>query len=216
MRIFISYRRADLGGHAEMFVGRIADRLIAQFGDPNVFLDIKTIPPGREFDEFIGEQVAQTDAQLAIIGPDWLAELQARAGQRDDFVHIEIKAALERRKHLIPVLIGGASMPEPEKLPITLKRLSKKNAFVVDSGRDFHDHLTNLIDELESLTIPTYIDNGPFRAIREDSNNGNTLKYLIQKDDVTMSFGDVIEYWVSNQEFRSFYNSLFTTSGLFS
>ena len=29
-----------------------------------------------------------------------------------------------------------------------------------------------------------------------------------------MSFGDVIEYWVSNQEFRSFYNSLFTTSGL--
>jgi len=152
MRIFISYRRADLGGHAEMFVGRIADRLIAQFGDPNVFLDIKTIPPGPEFDEFIGEQVAQTDAPLAIIGPEWLAELQARARQRDDFVNIEIKAALERRKHLIPVLLGGASMPEPEKLPITLKRLSKKNAFVVDSGRDFHDHLTNLIDELESLT----------------------------------------------------------------
>ena len=53
MRIFISYRRADLGGHADIFVGRIADRLIAHFGESNVFLDIQTIPLGREFGEFI-------------------------------------------------------------------------------------------------------------------------------------------------------------------
>ena len=62
MKLFISYRRADLGGHAEILVGRLADRLISHFGDANVFLDITAIPPGRDFDEFIGEQVAQADA----------------------------------------------------------------------------------------------------------------------------------------------------------
>jgi hypothetical protein len=196
-----------------MYVGRIADKLIEHFGDANVFFDIKTIPPGREFDEFIGEQVSQTDALLAIIGPDWLAELKARASHRDDFVQIEIQAALERRLHLIPVLIGGASMPDSEQLPDSLTRLSKKNAFVVDSGQDFHSHLTGLIAELESLTIPTYIEQGPFKAIREAYNNDNTLKFQIQEKESVLSFGDVIEYWTSDDQFRSFYCSLIVDSG---
>lgn len=136
-----------------MFVGRIADRLTTHFGNSNVFLDIKTIPPAREFDEFIGEQVAQADALLAIIGPDWLAELQARSGQRDDFVQSEIEAAIDRSLHLIPVLIGGTAMPSSEQLPDSLVRLCTKNAFVVDWGRDFHNHLTGLIDELDSLKL---------------------------------------------------------------
>lgn len=85
MRIFISYRRADLGGHAAAYVGRLDDHLRAHFGGADVFLDIQTIPAGAEFDEFIGQQVAQTDVLLAVIGPDWVSELQARAGQEDDF-----------------------------------------------------------------------------------------------------------------------------------
>ena len=151
MRIFISYRRADLGGHAEIFVGRIADRLNAHFGESNVFLDIQTIPAGREFDEFIIEQVVQADALLVIIGPDWLTELQACEGKQEDFVKLEIQTALDRRIHLIPVLIGGASMPSSKQLPETVVQLSRKNAFTVDSGRDFHHHLVSLIDELETL-----------------------------------------------------------------
>jgi len=214
MRIFISYRRADLGGHAEIFVGRIADRLNAHFGESNVFLDIQTIPAGREFDEFIIEQVTQADALLAIIGPDWLTELRARNENQDDFVKVEIQTALERRIHLIPVLIGGASMPNSKQLPETLTQLSRKNAFTVDSGRDFHNHLAGLIEELESLTVPTYLEKAHFRGIRESYNKRNTLKFQIQEEGKFLSFGDVIERWIDDDQFRSFFCSLLTDSGL--
>ena len=211
MRIFISYRRADLGGHAELLVGRLADRLSLHFGKSNVFLDIITIPPGREFDEFIQEQVAQADAVLAIIGPDWQDELQNRLSHNDDFVYLEVKAALDRHIPLIPVLVGDAPMPS---VPPTLSRLTKKNAFVLDSGRDFHDHATNLIENLESLTIPTFIKEGALRAIREDHDGGNTLRFRIQSDGELMSYGQVIDRWITDPKFCDFYCSLLADSGL--
>jgi hypothetical protein len=214
MRIFISYRRADLGRHADIFVGRIADRLIAHFGESNVFLDIQTIPVGREFDEFIFEQIAQADALLAIIGPDWLTELKARKAEKEDFVKAEIQSALNRGIHLIPVLIGGAFMPDIKQLPESIKQLSRKNAFAVDSGRDFHTHLTNLIDKLESLTIPMYIDREPFRGIRESYNKGNMLKFQIQEKGKLLFYGDVIERWIHDNQFRSFFCFLLDDSGL--
>lgn len=149
MRIFISYRRADLGGHAEIFVGRLSDRLIVHFGASNIFLDIITIPPGRAFDEFIGEKIAESDVLLVMIGPDWLTELQKRSSHKDDIVYLEIKAALERRLPLIPVLMGDASMPSANSIPTDLSLFTKKNVFLLDSGRDFHNHGTALIEELD-------------------------------------------------------------------
>ena len=122
MRVFISYRRADLGGHAEVLVGRMYDRLSMRFGNANVFHDIDSIPVGRDFQEFIGEQVAQADVVLVIIGPRWVEELQRRADQYDDFVAIEVQAAIERGLHLIPVLIGGASMPDASDIPEPFSR----------------------------------------------------------------------------------------------
>ena len=145
MRIFISYRRADFGGNAEIFVGRLSDRLISHFGNSNIFLDVDKIPPGREFDEFIAEQIAQSDVVLAIIGPNWLTELQKRLPQNDDFVYLEIKAALDRKIPLIPILTNESSMPSTGSIPSTINQLTKKNAFVLDSGRNFHDNVTALI-----------------------------------------------------------------------
>jgi len=54
---------------------------------------------------------------LAVIGPRWLALLATRAGDPKDFVIIEIKAALDQGKLVIPVLVGGAAMPSAETLP---------------------------------------------------------------------------------------------------
>ena len=44
-RIFISYRRDDAAGEA----GRLADHMNRRFGRGQVFLDIDTIDPGRDF-----------------------------------------------------------------------------------------------------------------------------------------------------------------------
>ena len=44
MQIFISYRRTDSD-----IAGRIADHLLAEFGRDSVFLDVDSIPVGRDF-----------------------------------------------------------------------------------------------------------------------------------------------------------------------
>ena len=65
-RIFISYRRSD----SEIIAGRIYDRLVAAFGEDNIFMDIDDIPPGLDFRDVIDQALAKTDVMLAIIGPD--------------------------------------------------------------------------------------------------------------------------------------------------
>ena len=111
MRVFLSYRRDDLGGHIESLVGRLYDRLSQRYGSDSVFVDEYSIPPGEEFATFIAAQIARADLVLVVIGPDWLGILERRASGAEDHVRAEIAAALEQSKTLIPVLVGGATMP---------------------------------------------------------------------------------------------------------
>jgi len=78
----------------------LADRL-----DAEVFFDVDSIPPGADFVEFLEHEVGACDVMLVMIGDDWL-ELPDREGQPRladplDFVHIEIKSAMERK---VPVI----------------------------------------------------------------------------------------------------------------
>jgi formylglycine-generating enzyme required for sulfatase activity len=149
MRVFLSYRREDLHGHAPAVVGRIHDRLIQHYGTGNVFMDVDTIPPGADFVEYLGSWVGKADVLLAAIGPQWGEILMARSGQEDDFVRIEVEAALERRIPVVPLFLAGAGMPGTEVLTGDLAALRRRNGFPVDSGRDFNLHLTRLIAELD-------------------------------------------------------------------
>ena len=150
MKVFISYRRSDLSGHAQILVGRMRDRLAQQFGAAGVFMDIDSIPYGEDFVECISGQVGQADVVIAVIGPQWAQEMAARAETEDDFVRIEIEAALGRGIRVIPVLAGGASMPGAAGLPPSVQPLRRRNALAVDSGRDFHVHMERLIKALEA------------------------------------------------------------------
>jgi hypothetical protein len=148
-RIFISYRRQD----TRQIAGRIFDRLEAHFGRDHVFMDIDSIPFGVDFHKYLDQQVARADAVLALIGQGW-ADARDEAGNRrlddpDDFVRIEIEAALKRGIPLGAVLIDGAPMPRPEQLPEDMRALCRRNAAPVDSGRDFHVHMNRLIADLE-------------------------------------------------------------------
>jgi hypothetical protein len=103
-KIFISYRRQD----TKAIAGRIFDRLEAKFGRDGVFMDIDSIPFGVDFHDFLSEQVSRAEIVLALIGHGW-ADARDEAGNRrldnpDDFVRVEIEAALARG---IP--LGGAS-----------------------------------------------------------------------------------------------------------
>ncbi|MDZ4790084.1 MAG: TIR domain-containing protein, partial [Hyphomicrobiales bacterium] len=148
-KIFISYRRQD----TQQIVGRIFDKLKAKFGRDGVFMDIDRIPFGVDFHDYIGDQVGRAETVLAVIGHQWI-DVRDEAGNRrldnpDDFVRIEIEAAIKRGIPLGAVLIDGAPMPRPEQLPETMRALCHRNAGSVCSARDFHVHMDRIIADLE-------------------------------------------------------------------
>src|SRR5262245_44545051 len=127
-RIFINYRRDDSTATA----GRLHDRLAQSFGRNNLFMDVDHIPPGVDFVNHLNRQVAACDVFVAVIGPNWLDVRNEKGDRRldapDDFVAIEIAAALARDIRVIPVLVDGARMPKVGDLPESLKLLVRRQA----------------------------------------------------------------------------------------
>ncbi|UVJ44301.1 tetratricopeptide repeat protein [Pseudomonas sp. LS1212] len=134
-RIFISYRRED----SQALAGRLFDRLAQRFGKDRVFRDIDAIEAGANFAEVIGERIGGCDVLVALIGTRWL-EAEDGEGRRrldlpHDFVRVEIAAALDQRKLVIPVLIEGTTMPSREVLPEELAPLADRNALPISDAR---------------------------------------------------------------------------------
>jgi hypothetical protein len=102
-------------------------------------MDVAAVEPGRDFRKAIDQSVATCSVLLAIIGQEWL-ELKDATGRRrldnpDDFVRIELASALRRDIPVIPILVRGAKMPLPERLPIDLKELAYRNAVELSHAR---------------------------------------------------------------------------------
>jgi hypothetical protein len=137
-KILISYRRED----SIDVTGRIHDRLVRDFGSGAVFMDVDSIPYGVDFRTYLDEQVSQCEVFLAVIGRDWLRSKERKGRSRledpGDFVRIEIESALKRRIPVIPVLVGGASVPPAQQLPASIQDLSYRHAIVIRPNPDFH------------------------------------------------------------------------------
>jgi hypothetical protein len=151
-RIFISYRRAD----SITITGRIYDRVAAAFGETNVFKDVDNIPLGADFRRVLEREVGRCDILLVIIGRAWATltdeDGQPRLNDRNDFVRIEIETGLERPDVVVvPVLVGGASMPPAEILPESLRELVFRNAAIVRDDPDFNRDIARLITSLREL-----------------------------------------------------------------
>jgi hypothetical protein len=149
-RIFISYRRADSAGYA----GRLYDRLSQRFGQDRIFIDIDTIEPGLDFVEVIEEAVGSCDVLIVLIGSEWLTITDATGRRRldnpEDFVRLEVATALERNVRVIPVLVGGATVPHSTDLPDVLRRLVRRNALEISDTR-FHHDVDRLIETLDKV-----------------------------------------------------------------
>ena len=128
--VFISYRRDDQAG----FAGRLADALASTFGADNVFRDIEDIHPGEDFVVAIEKQLAAVDVMLVVIGPAWLTVSRngvRRLDEPDDFVRREIEAGLRSGKAVLPVLVGGATMPAENDLPRSIAALARRQSFIL-------------------------------------------------------------------------------------
>jgi hypothetical protein len=161
-RIFISYRRGDTSPHA----GRLADRLVGEFGEERVFMDVDTIEPGADFVEYIEEAVGGCEVLIAVIGDDWLDSRDEHGNRRledpEDFVRLEVSAGLERDIRVVPVLVERATMPRAHELPEPLRRLARRNALEISDLRWRHD-----VSRLVATIHKVLEGKGTEQAIRE-------------------------------------------------
>jgi len=130
-QIFISYRREESRWSARS----IHDRLCRDFDPKQIFMDIDAIALGEDFVKAIETTVAKCDVLIAVIGNNWLTSKDSHGDRRldksEDFVRMEIGAALKREIRVIPVLVDGALMPQSTDLPEDLKPLVRHNALLI-------------------------------------------------------------------------------------
>ncbi len=146
-KIFISYRRND----SKFATTTIYNELCEFFDRENVFMDVDAIRKGQDFRHEIQSAVQQCDILLAVLGDTWLTAKDSKGNgleNPEDFVRIELEAALERKIPLIPLLVDGAKMPETSQLPVSIQEFVFRNAAVVRSGRDFKSDIENLIHDI--------------------------------------------------------------------
>lgn len=133
--IFINYRRDDSAPYA----GRLYDHLRRSFPGQKVFMDIDAIDPGEDFVDAINRTLESSRVVLPVIGRTWSAATDETGKRRldnpDDYVVRELSAALASRARVIPVLVGGASMPRTDALPLALAALARRNAIEVSDSR---------------------------------------------------------------------------------
>ena len=138
-RIFISYRRDETAYPA----GWLYDRLAQHFGAGQIFKDVDSIELGDDFVQVITRAVGSCDVLLALIGEQWLtitdAQGQRRLNDPDDFVRLEIEAALARDVRIIPILVDGARMPNADELPAGLASLTRRQALELSPSRFEYD-----------------------------------------------------------------------------
>ncbi|MFQ4139484.1 toll/interleukin-1 receptor domain-containing protein [Nodosilinea sp. PGN35] len=150
-RIFISYRRADSPSESE----RIYERLLLEFDKSDVYKDVYSIAPGSDYREDIKEALKQSDILIAVIGKNWLTLLKEREKTRqldnsEDWVRFEIETALKRKIVVVPVLVGGASLPQIHELPNSLKNLTYIKSTQVREYQDFNRDMDDLIKNIKA------------------------------------------------------------------
>jgi hypothetical protein len=147
-KVFISYRRRDSAGYA----GRVRDRLERELGRDLLFMDVDAIPLGTNFQKVLHDEVAKCGVLLAVIGPNWPDARDEHGNRRlddpNDFVRIEIAAALQRNIPVIPILLDGATIPKANQLPEDLKELASRNGMDIRHA-SFHDDMNRLIRGLK-------------------------------------------------------------------
>jgi hypothetical protein len=151
---FVSYRREDAAG----FAGRLCDSIERLLPDEPIFRDVDGLSPGQDFVSAIDARLRQCRVCLAVIGRDWLnardGQGRRRLDQPDDFVRLELAAALARPEVLvIPVLVEGAPMPPADALPAEIRGLARRQAVALRDDT-WDSDVVRLVRSLETAAQP--------------------------------------------------------------
>ena len=153
MRVFVSYRRDDTAGRA----GRLGDGLTTRLGAGNVFQDVGSIAPGVDFEAAILGALEATEATIVVIGPEWArltgSDAIPRLREPGDYVRQEVAAALASGQPVVPVLVGGARLPEAAELPDELTPLLRRQAIALRDDT-WHEDVDGLVRRLQAEIEP--------------------------------------------------------------
>lgn len=151
--VFIAYRRSDSRG----YTGRIYDAIVRDLGRHQVFRDIGSLRPGRDFRQQVAAALQRTRVMIVVIGPDWLKAADSHGHRRiddpDDLHRTEIRTALERGGIILPVLLGSAHMPPADELPEDIRALASVQALEI-SDRSWEADAQQLSETVAELLPP--------------------------------------------------------------
>ncbi|GAA1312395.1 toll/interleukin-1 receptor domain-containing protein [Saccharothrix xinjiangensis] len=163
--IFVNYRqngRARDGllrlPHAQV-VEAVAERLRSHFGPDRVFLDTG-IHTGEHYPDALREGLRNSALLVAVVHPGWARDLADRAGGLD-WVRQEIRTALEEGKHVLPLLLDQAALPDPDALPDDLRPFAFKQARRIDFGhweRDVRLFVQEVEAHLSPVALPERVE----------------------------------------------------------
>lgn len=210
-RVFISYRRNDFGGHANLIVDRIREHLAAHYGTTSVFLDTESIPAGSDFEGEISASLSVTSALIAVVGPNWHDEVIKRQGQVDH-VLVELRTALSLGVPIVPLVAEGVCMPAQEILPSDTIGFSNLNALTIGSGDGFVQCMSKLIKRIEELAESTEYRALGFKASVTDDARFGVKRFHIGNPE-KIAYREFFTLMKDGVNFGSFMSQLLRDSG---
>lgn len=148
-RIFVVYRQSDSGPIAR----QIVDRLVATYGPTAVATNLQETPSEVNLPQETYRMATTSALVLAIIGPTWAND--PRLHRPDDMVRYALETALMNpHTRLIPVLVGGAMMPNPQLLPPGLQTLGARGVIGVRTDAFFEQDMQALMTAVRQVLRP--------------------------------------------------------------
>jgi formylglycine-generating enzyme required for sulfatase activity len=148
-KVFISYRRDDTPAASRLLFLRLTEE--QRFGADRVFFDIHAMRTGTDFVERIHEQVAECTVMLAVIGRSWAQG--KKIFEDDDFVRLEILAAVARAIPIMPIFVDGAKPPKAREVPAELRPFLRIHGLPLSTGGDFDNHIDAIEREARRLSV---------------------------------------------------------------
>jgi hypothetical protein len=151
-KIFISYRRGDSDGDAQLLHERLNKRFPGR-----VFMDVSAINPGADFVRAVEDIVGSCDVLLAIIGKTGVSANgidPRRLEDPNDLMCLEIASALNRDTKVVPVLLQDSRMPAETELPENISALARCQPVVLSD-----DDLVRDVERLSALLAAELGDN---------------------------------------------------------
>lgn len=142
--ITLVFRPTDSDAPARL----VLTRLRAAFGAGSLRHNMQALLEGATRSDF-ARHMAGCPVMLVLIGRNW--ERDPRLHDTGDRVHVAVAAGLAAGRTVIPVLLDGAPLPLPERLPPALQPIAYRPPFALI---DFDNDLARLIATIQPMMQP--------------------------------------------------------------